>query len=138
MVVLDDVSVLVKAEVALRQIDSEQAHISEMVVSDTSVGLTNGVPAIASDAGVADRAVRAPAFPTRFYGRVTLESLRMIRDVAYIADAIVSQLSRADAAVTITIEIKAKTDRGFPEDVQRTVDENARTLKFDVHEFEDG
>ena len=137
-VVLDPASVVVRAEVALRQIDSEQAHIAETVVSDVSVGLTNGVPATASDAGVVERAVRAHTLPTHFYGQVTLESLRMTRDVADIADAIVNQLGRADAAVTITVEIDATTDRGFPEDVQRTIGENARTLKFDIYEFEDG
>lgn len=137
-VVLDPASVVVRAEVALRQIDSEQADIAETVVSDVSVGLTNGVPATASDAGVVERAVRAHTLPTHFYGQVTLESLRMTRDVADIADAIVNQLGRADAAVTITVEIDATTDRGFPEDVQRTIGENARTLKFDIYEFEDG
>ena len=62
----------------------------------------------------------------------------MIRDVGDIADTIINQLGRADAAVTISLEIEATADGGFPEDVRRSVDENARTLKFDAHEFEDG
>jgi len=86
----------------------------------------------------AERAGGEPASPTRFYGRVTLEPLRMIRDVGDIADTIVNQLGRADATVTITVEIEATAGGGFPEDLRRTVDENARTLKFDIHEFEDG
>jgi hypothetical protein len=60
----------------------------------------------------------------------------MLRDLGEIADAIVAQLSRAEASVKITIEIDAAAEKGFPEDVRRTVSENARTLKFDAHEFE--
>ena len=70
--------------------------------------------------------------------RSTLEPLRLLRDVGDIADAIISQLGRAEAAVRITVEIEATAGEGFPEDVRRAVDENAFTLKFDVHEFEDG
>jgi hypothetical protein len=75
--------------------------------------------------------------PTRFYGRVSLEPVRMLRDLGDIADAVVAQLARADAAVTITVEIEATTGKGFADDVRRTVSENARTLKFESHEFED-
>ena len=60
----------------------------------------------------------------------------MLRDLGDIAEAIVKQLGRADADVTITVEIEATTEGGFEEDIRRTVDENARTLKFDTHEFE--
>ena len=78
-----------------------------------------------------------PHLPTRFYGRVALEPVRMLRDMGDIADAIIAQLSRADAAVTISVEIEANSADGFPDDVRRTVSENARTLKFETHEFED-
>jgi hypothetical protein len=62
----------------------------------------------------------------------------MLRDIGDIADTIVNQLGRADASMTITFEIEATAEDGFSEDIRRTVDENARTLKFDAHEFEDG
>jgi hypothetical protein len=84
--------------------------------------------------GGPDHALRVPK---RFYARVTLEPVRMLRDVGEIADAIVTQLGRADASVTVTVEIEAHAEDGFPEDVRRTVSENARTLKFDTHEFEE-
>ena len=62
--------------------------------------------------------------------------MRLLRDVGDITDAIVQQLGRADDAdVNITIEIEA-TSAGFDDDVRRTVTENARTLRFDTHEFE--
>ncbi|MGH2733699.1 MAG: hypothetical protein ACRDJG_12320, partial [Actinomycetota bacterium] len=72
--------------------------------------------------------------PTRFYGRISLRPVRMLRDLGDLADAIVAQLGRAEAEVTITVEIEATAERGFTEDVRRTVSENARTLKFEAHE----
>jgi hypothetical protein len=41
------------------------------------------------------------------------------------------------ADVEVTIEIAAKRDEGFADDVTRTVGENARTLKFDQYGFEE-
>ena len=81
-------------------------------------------------------ATTAAATPTRFYGRVSLEPVRMLRDLGEIADAIVAQLGRTDADINIAIEIEATSNAGFSDDIRRTVSENARTLKFDTHEFE--
>ena len=79
-----------------------------------------------------------PARPTRYWGRVTLDSLRWTRTAADIADAIVNQLARADGAtVEITIEVEGNAPAGFDEATQRTVTENAATLKFNAGEFED-
>ena len=54
-----------------------------------------------------------------------------------VAEAVVGQLERAGADVTITVEVEAKAARGFSEDVRRTVAENARTLKFEAQDFEE-
>jgi len=40
--------------------------------------------------------------------------------------------------VTVRLEIEANVPKGVPDDVVRTVSENARTLKFTDHGFEDG
>jgi hypothetical protein len=78
-----------------------------------------------------------PALPTRFYGHVDLESIRLGRDASRIAEEVVSHLAKLpDTDVTITLEVEARSPSGFPEDVRRTVSENARTLRFDVQEFE--
>lgn len=42
---------------------------------------------------------------TRFYGRKTLEVLRLARDTGDIHEAIVNQLAKAGDDVTVTIEI---------------------------------
>jgi hypothetical protein len=62
----------------------------------------------------------------------------MIRDIGDIADGIVAQLGRANASVAVTVEIEAVTDEGFTDEVRRTINENAQTLKFQSHEFEEG
>ncbi len=42
----------------------------------------------------------------------------------------------ADTDVEVRIEITAKSDHGFDDEVVRAVTENARTLKFEQHGFE--
>jgi len=75
------------------------------------------------------------SLPTRYYGRITLDSMRWARTVADIADAIVGQLEKSGAKVRITLEVEAEAE-GFDDAVQRTVSENATTLKFEASEFE--
>jgi hypothetical protein len=68
---------------------------------------------------------------------VTLEPVRLLRDVGQIAEALIAHLNRpAGSNVRVTVEIEAEASDGFPEDLRRTVSENARTLKFDQSGFE--
>lgn len=78
-----------------------------------------------------------PAVLTRYYGRVTAGSDRWTRTAADIAEAIVNQLAQAeDAKISVTIEVEATAEDGFGDDVQRTITENAATLKFNDSDFE--
>jgi hypothetical protein len=134
-VVLDSTAVLVKPEAAGRQFDELEATTGGASSQprdteprpDSGHGLATG-----STTGAGP----APATPRRFYGRVSVDPIRMLRDLGEISDAVVQQFGRVDASVTITVEIEAIAAEGFSEDVRRTVDENARTLKFEAHEFE--
>lgn len=75
--------------------------------------------------------------PRRFYGSVELDPLRVGRDASEIAEAIVQHLSGlVNANVEVRLEIQAEIPGGAPDDVVRTVTENAQTLKFDQHGFE--
>ena len=75
--------------------------------------------------------------PTRYYGRVTVGADRWTRTAADIAEAIVSQLSQAeDARISVTIEVETTATDGFDDDVQRTITENAATMKFNDSDFE--
>ena len=54
-----------------------------------------------------------------------------------IAEEIIALLTRnPNAIVNVTIEIDAAFDDAAPEDVRRSVSENARTLKFKTNEWE--
>jgi hypothetical protein len=130
---MDPTSVLVKPEVASAQVDADQASAG---IASNAAQAPSGATA-EPVAPTAPAEAVAPRMPTRFYGRVSLDPVRMLRDLGDIADAIVSQLGRADAGIKITVEVEAEADEGFPDEVRRTVSENARTLKFESSEFED-
>jgi hypothetical protein len=135
-VVLDAASVLVKPEVAALQIDEERGSASPAVSGQPGVP-SSGRAVRPEPAAGGEPAVVEPSVPKRFYGRVSVDPMRMLRDLGDIADAVVAQLGRADASITVSVEIEATSEQGFPDDVRRTVRENARTLKFDTHEFEE-
>lgn len=138
-VVLDATSVVVKPDVASKQMeeDARPDDTSGGTRTGTGTGGEETQPPDTDGDGGGSTTPEQPGLPKRFYGRVSLQPVRMLRDLGDIADAIVAQLGRADAAVTISVEIEASASDGFPDDVRRTVSENARTLKFESHEFED-
>jgi predicted AAA+ superfamily ATPase len=137
-VTLDGASVVVRPEVAQRQIEEDRKaaeKIDGRGGDDPGTRGRDGGPRLEWPP---DREPEPePALPARFYGRKTLEPVRLLRDVNDITDAIVQQLGRAqDAEISITVEIEARSTDGFDDDVRRTVTENARTLRFEAHEFE--
>jgi hypothetical protein len=136
--VLDATAVLVRPEVAARQMDEERDARSAASGAETRAYEATGATGVGERIGAAAPGVTAPGLPKRFYGRATIEPVRMLRDLDDIADAVVAQLGRANAEMKITIEIEARAEDGFSDDVRRTVSENARTLKFESHEFEEG
>lgn len=78
-----------------------------------------------------------PVPPKRFHGSVCLDAARVGRDASRIADEVIAHLAGlVGTNVTVTLEIEAKIPSGAPENVVRTVTENARTLKFTSHGFE--
>lgn len=73
----------------------------------------------------------------RFYGTVEVDPLRAGRDVGQIAEAVIQHLAgQVGARVKVTLEIEAELPDGAPDNVVRTVMENARTLRFRTAEFE--
>jgi hypothetical protein len=68
---------------------------------------------------------------------VNLDAIRINRDSATIADEVIQHLTALNGAtVKITLEIEADIPNGVPSDVERTVMENCRTLKFNHQSFE--
>jgi predicted AAA+ superfamily ATPase len=149
-VLLDGHSVLVKPDVAAKQIEAdrkarEQAQVNrggELVGegSDTASG-EGGTEAGGRTVGGATTAeTDAPAKPKvrRFYGAVELDTLRVGRDASRIAEEVIQHLSSLHgSSVKVTLEIEADLADGAPDDLVRTVIENCRTLHFQAQGFEE-
>jgi predicted AAA+ superfamily ATPase len=139
---LSNQSLLVKPEVAQRQIDADEAarkraedeKKNEQDDYTTEADKNDGTEPIG---GV--KSVTSP--PTkkvnRFYGSVKVNPTRLIKDAGQIADEVLQHLNSLNADIEVTVEIQVKTPDGVPESVIRTITENCRTLKFTSYEFED-
>ena len=128
---LDSGGLLVKPDVAGRQIDAERDVPGEKPRPADGDG----------DPGTRDGETPPPTKidpkPTRFHGSVSLDATRAGRDAGRIAEEVITHLDGlVGAKVTVTLEIEAQIPDGAPEQVVRTVTENSRTLKFDSHGFE--
>jgi hypothetical protein len=66
---------------------------------------------------------------TSFFGSMTLDRLTYSKQLRLIATELISLLEDADD-LEITVDIRATKAAGFTESEQRTVSENAHTLKF--------
>jgi hypothetical protein len=133
---------LVKPEVALRQMDVERAAPAPGVSPGASPGGGGGTtpgPAGVTGPGApgTDAAKPAAVKPRRFHGTAVLDTTRVGRDASRIAEEVISHLAGlVGARVTVTIEVEAEIPDGAPDHVVRTVTENSRTLKFTSQGFE--
>jgi hypothetical protein len=131
-----DQGLLVKPDVAVRQIESDKAT-TEPVTNGTGT-VSNGGKAAPFVPGGTKTGEVARQLPVRFYGSVELDSTRLGRDAGKIAEEVVQHLSSlVGSKVELTLEIKAEVPDGVPDNVVRTVTENCRTLKFKTHGFEE-
>ena len=137
--VLDSSSLLVKPEAARLQLQAEEREVRER---EGHTGGTEQQPGIKygptghRDSQVAET-LGVTSLPKRFHASVTLDPDRVGRDAGKIADEILSHLSVLPGTkLKVSMEIEAEIPEGAPEDVQRTVSENAGVLKFDSHGFE--
>lgn len=74
----------------------------------------------------------------RFYGNIEMNPVKAKLDFATIMDEVIHHFNlQPDADVTIRIDIEASSASGFDANLQRTVGENCRTLKFGAAEFEE-
>jgi hypothetical protein len=127
--VVDAASVVVKPEVARAQLDVEMPKPGDAVVEAPPAGAGASAPG---------PTLVVDSKPRRFYGVVVVDPVRMSRDAGQVADEVVKHLAGlVDTDVEVRIEITASSEEGFADDVVRTVTENAKTLKFDQHGFEE-
>jgi hypothetical protein len=133
----DDGGLLVKPDVAQRQLEAERPK--PPVGPEPQPPLPPGrTPGRGSGDG-ADPPLPPPArIARRYHGTVSIDAARVNRDVGKITDEVISHLvGLIGAKVRIALEIEAEIPNGVPENVIRTVTENGRTLKFTSQGFEE-
>jgi predicted AAA+ superfamily ATPase len=135
----DTPGLLVKPEVALKQMASESEKPIEIEVPDGSTAGGEGATTTGPGTGPTGTPTPVPvaAQPKRFHGTVTLDATRVGRDAGRIAEEVIAHLSGlVGAKVTVTLEVDAEIPSGAPDHVVRTVTENSLTLKFTSQGFE--
>ena len=144
---LDDESVLVKPDVAAKQLAADAAAVKpdspySQPPEQPPLGKQGTAPYTTSGGQTTGAGPETPPTqavkPKRFYGTVNLDPVRAGRDAQQVIEEVVQHLTGLPGAdVEVTIEIQAKVSEGFPDDVVRTVTENCRTLRFTTQEFEE-
>ena len=126
-VLVDESSLVVKPAAARQQLD--EARVLDPEPPSDRPGHEPERPI---EPPPAERIVR------RFYGAKALDPQRVARDADLIASEVIKHLvALVDANVEVKIEISGQFPSGVPEDVVRDVTENATTLKFEQHGFEE-
>ncbi|MHB0980470.1 MAG: Swt1 family HEPN domain-containing protein [Thermoleophilia bacterium] len=129
----DASGLLVRPEVARRQLDAESAQARGGELHVGTAEATAGPPQTEPGGGPTETPAidAAKLRPKRFHGTVALDPTRIGRDAGRIAEEVIAHLSGlVGATVTVTLEVEAEIPTGAPDHVVRTVTENSRTLKF--------
>jgi predicted AAA+ superfamily ATPase len=140
-VTLSNQNLLVKPEVAQRQLDADEA--ARKRAENEKKNEPGSKPIEGSHDGTAPAGSTQPVTPpptkkvNRFYGAVKVNPTRLIKDVGQIADEVLQHLNSLNANIEVTVEIQVKIPDGVPDSVVRTITENCRTLKFTSSEFEE-
>ena len=131
------VGLLVKADVAIRQLDSETVAPGGNGTG-TKPGEDKPAEEEEGDTGMEGPSSPQPApRPRRYHGTVNLDPTRVGRDAGRIADEVIAHLAGlVGSTVKVTLEIEAEIPTGATDQVVRIVTENGRTLKFVNQGFE--
>jgi len=125
----DPAGLLVRPEAARRQLDAEQVPMHQ-----GGARRPDGESPLPIDEVGPDP---APACRRRFHGSTELDPVRVGADAGRIGEEVVAHLvGLSRAKVRVTLEIEAEIPDGVPDNVERIVTENCRTLKFTTHGFE--
>jgi len=138
---IDSGGVVVKPDVARRQreTDAHEAHPT-VAGSDGQGTTTNPLPSQTIPLPLDSTSLPppAPSTPHRFYGSVRLDPNRVGRDAGRIAEEVIAHLiGQVGTDVTVTLEIEARSPKGFSDQIVRIVLENGRTLTFTTCEFDE-
>ena len=137
---LDDQSVLVKPDVAKKQLEADAAPPTEGISPKPPESGTKGRESSGSyvaGAGGETNPTQGTS-PKRFYGSINLDPIRVSRDAQQVIEEVVQHLtSLPNATVEVTMDIRATVSDGFPKDIVDIVKANCQTLGFEPHDFED-
>jgi hypothetical protein len=132
--VVTGTSLVVRPELARAQLVADEATAASAARTGRSTSTDVGGSEVADETGTpaqVDTRLR------RFYAAVKLDPERYQRDFGRIASEVITNLAgQLGTEIEITVEIHAKNEEGFSDNVVRTVSENARTLKVDESGFE--
>ncbi len=134
--------VLVKPDAARRQLEAEAALQREAQEKEAREKGLEPAIGTSTNTGRELPPVVAPSFPApvrprRFYGEVEVGALRAASEVDRLVKEVIQHLSSLDgASVKLSLQIEAEAPQGVPDNIQRTVSENCRVLKFKQQEFE--
>jgi predicted AAA+ superfamily ATPase len=127
-----DSLLLVRADVAARQLESEEAAPSTADPDEPRDDPRQHFEEDPDHPGVHHQ-----KFKKRFFGVKDLTPERYAVDFRNIADEVIAHLVASGADVRVRIEIEADHATGFEDAKVRTVSENATTLKFEQAGFEE-
>ncbi len=133
---IDKKTILVKREVAQKQIEREEAKNATQTPTIKSVAKTSGGASVGSNSSVAPtppvpRDVRSVKRLSTFYrGEATLNSLRPVKDLDQIQKEIIERFP-VGAKVTLLLTIDAQFPEGISPENKSVVAANSSTLKVD-------
>lgn len=133
-VVLDSNSILVKPDLAAKQIaeDSQLTSVKQAGADSLLKPFDEAQISVTVTSSATGQPLK------RFFGSIQLDPTRLGRDAGKVAEEIVQHLNALmGAKVDVTLEIKADVPNGVPDNIVRTVNENCRTLKFKQYSFEE-
>lgn len=143
----EDPGLLVKPDIAQAQADEDeakaqtksQAHAQALGDSTDGTPETKKVPNT-DDTTEAKKTEeeQQPVLPTRFFGAIGLDHLRMGTSASQISEEVIARLSSLlGSKVEVTLEIRVEVPEGIPMKEQRVVNENCRTIGFSQFGFEE-
>jgi len=136
-VMIIDTSLLVRADIASKQLADEAALDAARGPSAAATPTSSNKNAASSSPSGDKAQAQVQPQPSRYHGSVQLDPTRVGRDAGRIADEVIAHLAGlVGARVSVTLDIDAEVPAGVSDNVVRIVTENSRTLKFDQHAFE--
>lgn len=134
---------VVKADVASAQRDRDTAKERGQETRESNEDHSRGAePAETASASVSSTGGTGgdekPKLPSRFFGSVSLDPTRIVRDAGRIGEEVIAHLAALKGAnVQIRLEVEADVADGVDQNIVRAVTENCRTLKFESYGFEE-